>query len=103
MALGRRSPRRAGELPCPMDLIFGSRKLEGALTGDPATDDATLRFSALSGICPDRDCSTRARGGCLREDDGSEGALSHGTGHEERCWSGCIAEVKCCFRNDSQK
>ena len=33
-----------------MDLIFGNRKLEGALTGDPATGDETLRFSALSGI-----------------------------------------------------
>src|SRR5262249_23200701 len=33
-----------------VDLIFGSRKLEGALTGDPATADATLRFSALSGV-----------------------------------------------------
>jgi propanol-preferring alcohol dehydrogenase len=33
-----------------MDLIFGSRKLEGALTGDPAAGDATLRFSALSGV-----------------------------------------------------
>jgi propanol-preferring alcohol dehydrogenase len=33
-----------------MDLIFGSRKLEGALTGDPATGDATLRFSALNGV-----------------------------------------------------
>jgi alcohol dehydrogenase, propanol-preferring len=33
-----------------MDLIFGSRKLEGALTGDPATGDATLHFSALSGV-----------------------------------------------------
>ena len=33
-----------------LDLIFGSRKLEGALTGDPATGDATLRFSALSGV-----------------------------------------------------
>ena len=33
-----------------MDLIFGSRKLEGALTGDPATGDATLRFSVLSGV-----------------------------------------------------
>jgi propanol-preferring alcohol dehydrogenase len=32
------------------DLIFGSRKLGGALTGDPATGDATLRFSALSGV-----------------------------------------------------
>jgi propanol-preferring alcohol dehydrogenase len=32
------------------DLIFGSRKLEGALTGDPATGDATLRFSALNGV-----------------------------------------------------
>ena len=34
----------------PTDLIFGSRKLEGALTGDPATADETLRFSALSGV-----------------------------------------------------
>ena len=33
-----------------MDLIFGTRKLEGALTGNPATSEATLRFSALSGI-----------------------------------------------------
>lgn len=33
-----------------MDLIFASRKLEGALTGNPATGDATLRFSALSGV-----------------------------------------------------
>jgi D-arabinose 1-dehydrogenase-like Zn-dependent alcohol dehydrogenase len=33
-----------------IDLIFGSRKLEGALTGDPATGDETLRFSALSGV-----------------------------------------------------
>jgi alcohol dehydrogenase, propanol-preferring len=32
------------------DLIFESRKLEGALTGNPATGDATLRFSALSGV-----------------------------------------------------
>ena len=33
-----------------MDLIFGSRKLEGALTGDPATGNEALRFSALSGV-----------------------------------------------------
>ncbi len=33
-----------------VDLIFGSRRLEGALTGDPATGDATLRFSALTGV-----------------------------------------------------
>jgi len=33
-----------------MDLIFGGRKLEGSLTGNPATGEATLRFSALSGI-----------------------------------------------------
>src|SRR6516225_582820 len=31
------------------ELIFGNRKLQGALTGDPATGDATLRFSVLSG------------------------------------------------------
>lgn len=35
-----------------MDLIFGERKLAGTLTGDPATGDATLRFSALSGVSP---------------------------------------------------
>jgi propanol-preferring alcohol dehydrogenase len=33
-----------------MDLIFGSRGLEGALTGDPETGDETLRFSASSGV-----------------------------------------------------
>jgi propanol-preferring alcohol dehydrogenase len=33
-----------------MDLIFGGRTLAGALTGDPATGDETLRFSALSGV-----------------------------------------------------
>ena len=33
-----------------IDLIFGSRKLEGALTGDPATGEDALRFSALSGV-----------------------------------------------------
>ena len=33
-----------------IDLVFGSRKLEGALTGDPAIGDETLRFSALSGV-----------------------------------------------------
>jgi propanol-preferring alcohol dehydrogenase len=32
------------------DLIFGTRKLAGALTGDPETGDQTLRFSALSGV-----------------------------------------------------
>ena len=33
-----------------IDLIFASRKLEGALTGNPATADETLRFSVLSGV-----------------------------------------------------
>ncbi len=32
------------------DLIFGSRRLEGSLTGTPATGDATLRFSMLTGV-----------------------------------------------------
>src|SRR6516165_2838079 len=32
------------------DLIFGQRKVAGSLTGNPATGDATLRFSALSGV-----------------------------------------------------
>ncbi len=33
-----------------MDLIFATRKLEGALTGTPEVGDITLRFSALSGV-----------------------------------------------------
>jgi len=33
-----------------VDLVFGGRRLEGALTGNPATSEATLRFSALSGV-----------------------------------------------------
>jgi alcohol dehydrogenase, propanol-preferring len=33
-----------------MDLIFATRKVEGALTGTPAIGDTTLRFSALSGV-----------------------------------------------------
>jgi propanol-preferring alcohol dehydrogenase len=32
-----------------LDLIFGERKVAGSLTGNPATGDITLRFSALSG------------------------------------------------------
>jgi len=32
------------------DLIFGSRKLQGALTGNPAVGDDTLTFSALTGV-----------------------------------------------------
>ena len=32
------------------DLLFDSRVIEGALTGNPATGDATLRFSALTGV-----------------------------------------------------
>ena len=31
------------------DLLFGSRRVEGALTGTPAIGDATLKFSVLSG------------------------------------------------------
>lgn len=33
-----------------MEFVFGSRKLEGSLTGNPATGDATLRFSVLTGV-----------------------------------------------------
>src|SRR5215469_2829883 len=32
------------------DLIFGSRRLEGSLTGNSATGDTTLKFSVLSGV-----------------------------------------------------
>ena len=33
-----------------VDLIFGERKVAGSLTGNPATGDATLRFSVLTGV-----------------------------------------------------
>src|SRR5215469_2836793 len=32
------------------DLVFGNRRVEGSLTGTPATGDATLRFSSLTGV-----------------------------------------------------
>lgn len=32
------------------DLLFSSRSIEGALTGDAATSDVTLKFSVLAGI-----------------------------------------------------
>src|SRR5262249_3414442 len=33
-----------------VDLIFGERRVAGSLTGNPATGDATLRFSTLTGV-----------------------------------------------------
>jgi propanol-preferring alcohol dehydrogenase len=33
-------------------LIFGSRSIDGALTGDPAAGDTTLKFSLLAGVRP---------------------------------------------------
>lgn len=33
-----------------LDLVFGERRVQGSLTGNPATSEATLRFSALSGV-----------------------------------------------------
>lgn len=35
-----------------MDLIFGERRVAGSLTGNPATGDATLSFSALGAVSP---------------------------------------------------
>ena len=32
------------------DLLFGSGSIEGALTGNPATGDAALQFSVLTGV-----------------------------------------------------
>jgi propanol-preferring alcohol dehydrogenase len=32
------------------DLLFGNRSIKGAITGDPATGDTTLRFSVLTGV-----------------------------------------------------
>ena len=46
-----------GVAPDPLELssealIFGSRSIDGALTGDPTTGDATLKFSVLTGVRP---------------------------------------------------
>jgi propanol-preferring alcohol dehydrogenase len=34
------------------DLLLSNRKIEGALTGNPATGDAALKFSVLTGVAP---------------------------------------------------
>jgi propanol-preferring alcohol dehydrogenase len=34
----------------PVDLLVGNHAIEGALTGDQATGDATLKFSSLTGV-----------------------------------------------------
>lgn len=44
-----------GAMPDPIevltyDLLFASRSIEGALIGDPAAGDATLKFSVLTGV-----------------------------------------------------
>ena len=46
-----------GGSPEPMevatrDIVFASRSIRGALTGDPATADATMAFSLLTGVSP---------------------------------------------------
>lgn len=46
-----------GASPDPIELssvqlIFGERDVSGSLTGDPATADATLRFSQMQGVAP---------------------------------------------------
>ena len=46
-----------GVAPDPMELsstplIFGTRSIDGSLTGDPATGDTTLKFSSLAGVKP---------------------------------------------------
>jgi len=38
------------------DLLFGNRSVEGAMTGDPATGDATLKFSSLAGVAAMIEC-----------------------------------------------
>ncbi|MER8462090.1 alcohol dehydrogenase catalytic domain-containing protein [Mesorhizobium sp. M1396] len=44
-----------GATPEPVEvptnvLLFGSRSIQGALTGDPGTSETTLKFSALQGV-----------------------------------------------------
>jgi D-arabinose 1-dehydrogenase-like Zn-dependent alcohol dehydrogenase len=65
------------------DLLFGSRSTDGALMGNPATGDATLKFSALTGIAGhDRDHATGESTRSLRQNDVREGQVSHGA-HDE--------------------
>ena len=61
------------------DLIFGTRRLEGALTGPPAVGDATLRFSVLTGVAAMIETVPleEALGG-IRQDAGWESTFSHG-------------------------
>ena len=43
-----RSPLEASSF----GLVFETRSIQGALTGDPLTGDQTLRFSAMTGVAP---------------------------------------------------
>jgi propanol-preferring alcohol dehydrogenase len=65
------------------DLVFGSRALEGALTGSPATADATLRFSALSGASAmmETDAIEQAATEYAKMTAG-QAPFSHGSDHE---------------------
>jgi predicted SnoaL-like aldol condensation-catalyzing enzyme len=76
-----------------MDLIFWCRKLEGALTGDPATGDATLRFSALSGVSAMIETAPLSQAPAAYAKMMAGKARLHGPGHRERYWSECTAEV----------
>jgi propanol-preferring alcohol dehydrogenase len=63
-----------------MPLIFGNRRLEGALTGDPrdGRHDASLQ-RAQRRVGDDRNSPARAGSGRLREDDVRKSAISHGS------------------------
>src|SRR6266446_8908116 len=58
------------------DLLFGSRRIEGALTGTPATGDATLNFSVASPVAgvPVSAPSTRRQPNSRSVDDTSIGS-----------------------------
>jgi propanol-preferring alcohol dehydrogenase len=41
-------PSEPLEIPTA-DLLFGNRRIDGSLTGNPATGEATLKFSVMTG------------------------------------------------------
>jgi alcohol dehydrogenase, propanol-preferring len=62
------------------DLLFGSRSVEGALTGNPATGDATFKFSMLAGVAAMIETMLLEQAPqSLRQNDGWQGALLYGT------------------------
>ena len=80
------------------DLLFGSRSIEGALTGDPAAGEATLKFSALTGIVAMIETVPLEQAAEAYAPDGRQGAVPHGPHHGKvngAAWQAGVGRLAC--------